>query len=432
MFDSEVEMKRLLAIAALLLLVGLVPQVEARQTTGARIQPLTAEGCIGQQYTIKYGDRLFNKWGPAWDRLNETNPGLQSRTTMRGGEAIVMLYPTRGDVLCIPNGMEIGDYISNDVFNPDPIRQTQAVEEVSPTGTMRAIGVVEEKIPAWVWFLLILLAVAALYLFFLLRKQIADFYAEKDAHEKTKDRAYNSTLDVSDLTARIKLYEDPVTSGPAFVPEGVTLATAPQHFQNMAVRKWESETNRGFVEPELMSIMSITSGTGRGKLHILYRDGKWEERILTGQRMFRGVVRFPDGKLETLFMLQGCGNDVRFSGNRNMPMGDFVFTPDSEPVPVTQVAPTPVASAPETAGNQTEVRGVVPDDFDRAGTGAASPIVDRVDQLGHEVNTDLKFVFKRRRTDGRPMLIEVNGIDTNETEFTVNVTGSSVSLRLMD
>lgn len=172
----------------------------------------------------------------------------------------------------------------------------------------------------------------------------------------------------------------------------------------MAVRKWKNETNRGFVEPELMRIMSITSGTGRGKLHILYRNGKWEERILTGQRMFQGIVRFPDGKEETLFMLQGCGNDVRFSGNRNMPMGDFVFTPDSEPVPVTQVGATP---------SVTPATGVV-----TAPPVAAPATTEKV------VSDDTVYIEIKGVDGDKPAMVRLFGVDTtadNSVELTRGV-----------
>ncbi|MES3004770.1 MAG: LysM peptidoglycan-binding domain-containing protein [Patescibacteria group bacterium] len=407
-------MKKWFVLVALLLFVGFAPQMEAQSLQETHPRPL-------EQYTVQQGDTLWSLAGEhlnsplGWEQLYQSNPFLREpgrRWITEDGKVVVLLKP--GEVL---NGLNVLGF-----------RETPRPDLLS---TLKGETKIVEMLPEWAWILFV-----ALVLLIILLVMLANW--QYNRYHKTRDRLRDDISSLEAMTAdrdeALRLYADPVNSGPPMVPGGVNLETAPQHFQNMGVREWASATGGRIVEPDRIQILSIIPGHAWGRLSVRYRNGTLpEERVLTGQRVFRGQVRMPDGTEETLYMLQGCGNDVRFSGNRNVPGADFRFVPDSEQVPAPRVEtpapPTPVATATVATSNRNET-----------GTVPVTPLVDRVEQLGHEVkqmleteiNTDLRFVFKRRRTDGRPMLIEVNGIDTNETEFTVNVTESSVSLRYMN
>lgn len=389
-------MKKWFALVALLLFVGLAPQIEAQQSRGQSSL---------QQYTVQKGDTLWRLSGKylgsalLWEQIYQANPFLRGRRYQdNNGETIVILKP--GEVL---NGL-----------TPLGI---QAVEDAPLLSTLKGetVEITSEKIPSWMWFFFLALSILTLYIFSLWRKNVSELYAEKDKHEKTKDIAYDRGVKVDNLGTNLKLLEDPVTSGPAFVPEGVTTATAGQHFQNMAARQWERETNRGPIAPSMIRIREIVSGHGWGRMVISYSNGRNEERILTGQRLYRGIATFPDNKEETLYMLQGCGNDVRYLGNRNDPSQDFRFVPDSEAIQT-----TPVNSNQDQAG------------------GPVVPATDRVEELGREVKRMLssdvdfnttRFEFKPE-ANGRAMMVRVTGIDTSQNELAVDVNEDSIIFRV--
>ena len=130
---------------------------------------------------------------------------------------------------------------------------------------------------------------------------------------------------------------DPVSSGPAIVPGGVAPENAPARFQEMAARL---NANRTRSELSAQNFQVISSRVGRiwGVLNVRYANGQEIPRRLDGDRAYQAEVRFPDGKTETLYMLQGCGNDLRYGGiSRYIPGPDFRFEADPEPA----TAPSP-------------------------------------------------------------------------------------------
>ena len=130
------------------------------------------------------------------------------------------------------------------------------------------------------------------------------------------------------------LRRNPVTAGPAMVPGGVRDDTAREHLLAQANRRFPSQS---------FTIVRTTRGRLNGLMTVRYSDGTERQRILRNDVGYQALVRFPDGREETLYMLQGCGNDLRYSGiARYIPGAGFSFTPDHE-VPAT----APVVPAPQ-------------------------------------------------------------------------------------
>lgn len=118
---------------------------------------------------------------------------------------------------------------------------------------------------------------------------------------------------------------NPVTSGPAIVEGGLTPAAAPDYFRSRAAAN-------GGVQPELLRILEIRRGRGFGLMQVSYADGREEMKRLNGETVFRATVEFPDHHQEEMYCLQGCGNDIRFLGNRYLADRLFRFQPEEAPI----------------------------------------------------------------------------------------------------
>jgi hypothetical protein len=81
---------------------------------------------------------------------------------------------------------------------------------------------------------------------------------------------------------------------------------------------------------------------------VSYADGTNRTWQLSGQQAWRARVRLPNGHEETVYMLQACGNDLRFGGvERYHPSSGFRFVEDEPVVSQAPAVATPV-SAPQT------------------------------------------------------------------------------------
>ena len=89
-----------------------------------------------------------------------------------------------------------------------------------------------------------------------------------------------------------------------------------------------------------------------GRMMVSYHGGAERPRNLNGETVYRARARFGDGREEDIFMLQGCGNDVRYGGAAYRLLDNFRFTEDEavvepSPEPVMEEAPAPQAAATE-------------------------------------------------------------------------------------
>lgn len=129
---------------------------------------------------------------------------------------------------------------------------------------------------------------------------------------------------------------NPVTAGPPMTPGGVNATNADKAFQQMASRQ-----NGGHYQDFV--VLKHTQGRVHGQMTVAYADGTEREWVLTGQQAWQARVLFPNGHVETLYMLKACGNDLRFGGvHRYQPGADFRFVPD--PVVAPEVAPQPAVT----------------------------------------------------------------------------------------
>ncbi len=308
-------MKRLICMLAWFVGVALMLALPASAQ-----QNLTTTSATGP-YVVKQGDTLYtleglNSGDPnQWHRLVDLNPFLQEKGRIfegRHGQIIVLIRP--GEKLV---GLErLG--ITPKVFPLDELRLYQA-PALSPPPTT--------TISSTLWMLVVgCLAFLFLAGIFLLTRFLGTLKA------------------------------DPVSSGPAMVPGGITAETAPARFQTMAARIHQTQTGE-ILSSQRFTILETTPGRIWGVLVVRYGDGKERLRTMNGERAFQARVRFPNGAEETLYMLQGCGNDLRYEGIAwYLPGPNFRFEadpvvaspaqPPQPPQPVATPAPQPPQPRP--------------------------------------------------------------------------------------
>lgn len=211
---------------------------------------------------------------------------------------------------------------------------------------------------------------------------------------------------------------DPVSSGPAIVPEGVAPENAPARFQEMAARLNANRTGLE-LSGQNFQIISSQGGCIWGVLNVRYANGQEIPRQLNGNRAYRAEVRFPDGKTETLYMLRGCGNDLRYGGiSRYLPGPDFRFEADPEPV----VVPPPIVPAEQPAVSQesTATGGVQPNgEFVREKDAPVAAVVNEPSVVRFEI---------RKSTDAQPAMVRITGINEGE-DTTVEIKPGEVTFR---
>jgi len=113
-----------------------------------------------------------------------------------------------------------------------------------------------------------------------------------------------------------KYNRDPITAGPAQVPNGVTDVDAHRRMLEVAQNRFPGAN---------LDIKNIRRGKLSGPAIVHYSKGKPKRIILKDVQAYAGEVMV-NGEIQTIYFLQGCGNDARI-GNFMLGSG-IVFTPD--------------------------------------------------------------------------------------------------------
>ena len=129
---------------------------------------------------------------------------------------------------------------------------------------------------------------------------------------------------------------DPITAGPAQVPGGISDAAAHERVRNIAASRFPGAR---------LNIKNIRRGHLSGKGMVHYANGTKAKKInLKNIAAYAGEVTINDTDEQTIYFLQGCGNDTAVS---HMSGDELVFTPDvvinsdgsESPIPTPPVAP---------------------------------------------------------------------------------------------
>lgn len=272
---------------------------------GAASPSLAQQGpalCSG--YAVQDRDTLWELSGQqlgdpnVWESIVTKNPFLQepNRRVERNGRVIVILHP--GECL---QGLEAYGVVA---AAAEPVNQVDEIVVHGSRGSNAEITAA--TITPSVLFLLGLCALVLLY---------------------------------------IILTRNPATARRPQVEGGVTAETARERFETMS-------------RQQRFDILEQVEGRIWGTMLVSYGDGSRMPRWVNGQRAFQARVRHSDGREEQLYMLQACGNDLRFGGiARYIPGPDFRFEVDAAPTAAEEPAvasATPVTSetadVPETDG----------------------------------------------------------------------------------
>lgn len=157
---------------------------------------------------------------------------------------------------------------------------------------------------------------------------------------------------------------DPVTAGTPQVPGGVTDQRVYQRMSDLAAQRYPGAR---------IEIKNIRRGWLSGSGKVFYAEGKPKKINLKNVAAYAGEI-LVNGNEQTIYFLQGCGNDARM-GNY-MFGNEFVFTPDvivnsdgsESPLPVTktekpnqqsQVTPVSPNLGSEFFRNSTSALGIV-------------------------------------------------------------------------
>ncbi len=183
-----------------------------------------------------------------------------------------------------------------------------------------------------------------------------------------------------------ELGKDPVRSGPPQVTGGVNDQTVRDQFERRG-------SSRGFT----LIPGSIVRGRGHGRMMVSYHGGTERPRNLNGETVYRARARFEDGREEDIYMLQGCGNDVRYGGAAYRLLDNFRFVEDET---VAEPSPEPVmeeAAAPQTATAEPSA------DFD-----------------GEIASGTIHGTIQGPRTPGDKAMLRIQGAQLNGLTFTLS------------
>lgn len=258
------------------------------------------------------GESLWGYQGNAWPQLYQLNPKLDQPwrkfTTPAGGPGVRLVI---GETVCGVTRDESGAIVP----------QGTTASGQPATTWAQAWDVTKKYGP---WAILLATLAAAAVLLWLLRE----------------------------------LRKDPVNSGARIREKGVnTVDEARERFAEMATRH---------ARPgESFQLRDIVAGRISGEMLVRYRDNTEEPRRVNDLAAYRATAVFEGERTEELYMLQACGNDLRFGGIlRYVPGLDFVFTPEQIEVaaaaPVAEVAPIEGPFPIPSAANEADVEAEVP------------------------------------------------------------------------
>lgn len=284
-------------------------------------------------YTIQAGDNL---WSLAqvklqdpfkWVSLEAQNPILRDRTrySIDGrGRLIVLIKP--GETLC---GLEEAGVSPNDfaTARPDswvaPGYTGDYSSKVSLTETQPQVKDGRDDAMMWWW-------VCFFLVFTLLLASVAQW-----------------------LRSRRLVLNDPATAGPPMVPGGVTEANAEQALRDVAARRFGG-THQDFT------VLERTAGRVYGTMVVSYRDNTGRQWTMTGQQAYQARIRRLNGHVEVIYMLQACGNDLRFGQVAGyQPGDDFRFEPEIEQPAPAAVVPVAVPEPQRVAAAEPTPRGTI-------------------------------------------------------------------------
>ena len=201
----------------------------------------------------------------------------------------------------------------------------------------------------------------------------------------------------------LRMRRDPVMAGIAVVSGGVS--------DEEAAGRIRANTARALgVQPTDLEIRNLERGRIYGAMRVRYADNSFRTLRLNGEVGYRALVRRGQGPWTTDYMLQGCGNDLRFSRMQYVPGHGFRFVPEAavevaqRPTSVQpELTPEPVATPMPGPESAPVAEPVVPATLESAPT----PV---------EIADEAHFAFKPAGR-GRPNLVEFQGFTSFEVEM---------------
>ncbi len=261
---------------------GHVPQTQTVQNDSFRtVEPNFFYLCadtVKTGYTAWGRSKIYFGNGENWRMVIAKNPILQQAGRVYQdtvtGIWYAMMHP--GEILNM-----------NDTTHLKPVF-TDTLQKVIPPPFV--MGVPKDDLDFWKGFCFILVIILIFLVFFW-------------EHIKPKKNKEN---------------ENPVTAGTPQVPGGINDNGAQNRINEIAREQYGNTAN--------IVVRNIRRGRLSGSATVFYADKPNGEK-----RTFENVIGYAgeitvDGKEQTVYFLQGCGNDVR----RGNYMKDLTFTPDVE------------------------------------------------------------------------------------------------------
>lgn len=284
-------------------------------------------GCVNP-YTVREGDNLWNLAALKlsnplrWVEIEAENPILLDRTRYsfdRRGREIVRILP--GETLC---GLEGWDWINNDFQDPSS-NEMEVSEKLPPLQVNPDSADGRDDATPW-WLKLLALLLATIMFLGVVSQWWKENRQKRKLEAEQAFRAVNT---------------DPTTAGSPMVPGGVTEVNAEQALRDVAARRFGG-THQDFT------VLERTVGRVYGTMVVSYRDGTERQWLMSGQQAYQARIRRPNGHVEVIYMLQACGNDLRFGEVAGyQPGGDFRFEPEiAQPAPAPVVEPAVASPAP--------------------------------------------------------------------------------------
>lgn len=290
-------------VAALVLLIAVM----------AGSFPLAAQQSCGN-YQPKEGDTLWNlaasTWGSGqfWTRIWDQNPQLHQPGRLYdnvNGVKIAKIYTT--DCLQGIPVKWVRPPVTEVFVAPTPIEPTKYASASTPMFDGQEFGLMAIAI------LVALLAVWWLLNRIRLREAETQkrLRREEIAREQTREKNLNA---------------DPAAENP-IVPGGLTdKAHAKAKSVEVAAQRWRHSYPESMFTVRDFTIVNISEGFASGIVLVHYSDGSWIERRLASEPAFQAIIRNPNGRMQEVFMLQRCGNDLKYGVDHYEPHEQFRFT----------------------------------------------------------------------------------------------------------